>query len=151
MKVLRVTTKNARELHHLLNSSDIKIFDQINLDVDEDDKTFHLGALVDGQIVSIVSFLMEKNPLIDHKYQYRLIGNVTQPAYINCGYDKELLKISFPIIKQNMCSAVWCNADDSNVTFFKNVGFEFNSNTSVKQSQQIVPSINKHLMVKTLL
>ena len=41
---------------------------------DDEDQTFHLGAFIDGQLVSVASMYFEKHPDIEEPYQYQLQG-----------------------------------------------------------------------------
>lgn len=91
---------------------------------DEDEQTFHLGAFMDGMLVSVASFYFERNPYFDEQYQYRLRGMATHEDYQRKGFSRELLKVAFPIIKQNLCPLVWCNARVKAVGFYQTVGFE---------------------------
>jgi len=40
------------------------------------------------------------------------------------GLSSALLKMGFPIIKQNLCNLVWCNARENAIGYYKKVGFE---------------------------
>jgi len=90
---------------------------------DDDDHTFHLGAFVSGSIASIASFYFENHSLIDQTVQYRLRGMATLPDFQNKGFSSELLKMAFPIIQQNMCTTLWCNARMNAIGFYEKVGF----------------------------
>ena len=91
---------------------------------DDDDQTFHLGAFIDGKLVSVASFYFEKNPKLDEPYQYRLRGTATLEEHQRKGLSQELLKVAFPAIKQNLCTLVWCNARETAVGFYQKTGFE---------------------------
>jgi len=92
---------------------------------DDLDQTFHLGAFIDNKLVSVASFYFENHPLLtEEPYQYRLRGMATLPEYQRKGLSSELLRVAFPIIKQNLCTLVWCNARESAVGYYQKVGFE---------------------------
>tara|TARA_R110002072_G_scaffold276051_1_gene437423 strand:- start:164639 stop:165022 length:384 start_codon:yes stop_codon:yes gene_type:complete len=95
-----------------------------HFDGDDDEQTFHLGAFVENKLVSVASFFFEKNPTFEDPYQYRLRGMATLPDYQKQGLSRELLKMAFPIVKQNMCSLLWCNAREVATGFYQTVGFE---------------------------
>ncbi len=91
---------------------------------DNEDQTFHLGAFIEGKLVSIASFFFERHPMFDEPYQFRLRGMATLDEHRKKGLSSALLKRGFPIIKQNLCHLVWCNARKEAVGFYLNNGFE---------------------------
>ena len=91
---------------------------------DEAEQTFHLGGFVEGQLVSVTSFYFEKHSLFEDPYQYRLRGMATLPEYQGQGFSSALLKMAFPIIKQNLCTLLWCNARTTAQGYYQKVGFE---------------------------
>ena len=91
---------------------------------DNDDQTFHLGAFIDGKLVSIASFFFERHPRFDEPYQFRLRGMATIEEYRKQGLSAALLNRGFPIIKQNLCHLVWCNARKEAIGFYSKNGFE---------------------------
>jgi len=90
---------------------------------DHDELTFHLGAFVDKKLVSVASFYFEKHPLFPEAYQYRLRGMATLPEYQGQGHSSSLLRTAFPVIKQNQCALLWCNAREKAMGFYNKVGF----------------------------
>jgi predicted GNAT family N-acyltransferase len=96
---------------------------------DDDEQTFHLGAFVNTQdkrpmLISVASFFFEKHPLIPGDSHYRLRGMCTASEYRNKGFSSQLLKTAMPIIKQNFCQAIWCEAQIQSVEFYKKVGMQ---------------------------
>lgn len=90
---------------------------------DEDEQTFHLGAFVEGKLVSVASFFFSHNKKFNIDNQYQLRGMATLPSHQRKGFSRELLKVAFPIVKQNFCDLLWCNARVQAVPFYENVGF----------------------------
>jgi len=90
---------------------------------DNEEQTFHLGAFVEGKLVSIASFYFIRNPSIEDPYQFCLKGMATLDEYQNMGFSSELLKMAFPIIKQNFCTLLWCNARETAQGYYEKVGF----------------------------
>jgi ribosomal protein S18 acetylase RimI-like enzyme len=70
----------------------------------------------------------------------------TLPEFQNKGLSSELLEMAFPIIKQNFCSLLWCNARVSAVGFYEKVGFT-KANNNIFEIEEIGPHI---LMLKTV-
>lgn len=85
--------------------------------------TFHLGAFVDKKLVSVASFYFEKHPLFSDTYQYRLRGMATLNDHQGQGLSSALLRTAFPVIKQNQCTLLWCNAREKAMGFYSKVGF----------------------------
>src|SRR5690625_6914957 len=52
--------------------------------------SFHLGAFIDGQLVSVASFLRENNHLFEEMHQYRLQGMATLEEYRSEEHTSEL-------------------------------------------------------------
>jgi len=90
---------------------------------DDEDISFHLGAFKEGHLVSVASFFYERNPKFQDMHQYQLRGMATLAEYQNQGLSRELLKMAFPIIKQNFCTLLWCNARLNAQGFYEKVGF----------------------------
>lgn len=91
---------------------------------DDDELTFHLGAFVDQKLVSVASFYFERCELFsEHPYQYKLRGMATLPEYQGQGLSQALLRTAFPVIKQNQCTLLWCNAREKAMGFYQKVGF----------------------------
>jgi ribosomal protein S18 acetylase RimI-like enzyme len=98
--------------------------DKCQFDKDDEEQTFHLGAFVDSKLVSVASFTFERHPDLQEPYQFHLQGMATLPDHQKKGLSSELLKIAFPIVKQNMCNIVWCHARENAVGYYEKVGFE---------------------------
>jgi len=123
MKVLRINAKDTRLIRQKVLRPGRPLADCI-FEGDEDDQTFHLGAFRESKLVSIASFYFEKHPDIDEPYQYRLRGMATLPEFQRLGLSSALLKTGFPIVKQNFCHLVWCNARENAVGFYASIGFK---------------------------
>jgi GNAT superfamily N-acetyltransferase len=108
---------------------------------DSDELTFHLGAFVDSKLVSVASFYFERNDLFPDQYQYRLRGMATLPEYQGQGHSSALLRTAFPVIKQNQCTLLWCNAREKAMGFYLKVGFQPTGEFFT------VPHIGKHILM----
>lgn len=108
---------------------------------DNDELTFHLGAFVDKKLVSVASFYFERNNTFPEAYQYRLRGMATLPEYQGQGLSSALLRTAFPVIKQNQCTLLWCNAREKAMGFYQKVGF------SATGEFFELPQIGKHILM----
>lgn len=108
---------------------------------DNDELTFHLGAFVDKKLVSVASFYFERNEKFPDQNQYRLRGMATLPEFQGQGLSSALLRTAFPVIKQNQCTLLWCNAREKAIGFYTNVGF-------VSHGEPFsIPHIGKHILM----
>lgn len=108
---------------------------------DNDELTFHLGAFVDKKLVSVASFYFESNEKFPDTNQYRLRGMATLPDHQGQGLSSALLRTAFPVIKQNQCSLLWCNAREKAMGFYTKVGFVASGD------HFSIPNIGKHLLM----
>ncbi len=124
MNVLRIDKQDTYPLRHQMLRPQGTIQD-CYFKGDDDDLTFHLGAFVDGKLGSVASFYFESHStyLEKHPHQFRLRGMCTLPGFQNKGLSRALLKTAFPLIKQNFCTLLWCNARQSAQGFYEKVGF----------------------------
>ncbi len=146
MKVLRISASDTYPIRQqvLVPNHDLQKAKFEN--DDDEDLSFHLGAFKDSKLVSVASFYYERNPLFPDQHQYQLRGMATLPAYERQGLSSELLNMAFPIIKQNFCTLLWCNARLSAVGFYEKVGFK-KVNDEVFEIEGIGPHV---LMSKSI-
>lgn len=140
MQVLRIKAIDTHPIRHKMLRPSGTLEDCI-FQGDSDELTFHLGAFVDKKLVSVASFYFERSDKFPDTYQYRLRGMATLPEYQGQGLSSALLKTAFPVIKQNQCTLLWCNAREKAMGFYKKVGFLptgdfFN-----------IPHIGKHILM----
>lgn len=123
MKVRRISASDTYQIRHAVLAPHLPLEAIKFLNDDDEDLSFHLGAFMDGKLVSVASFFYEKHPEFSDLHQYQLRGMATLPEFEKKGLSSELLNVAFPIIKQNFCTLVWCNARKSAVGFYEKVGF----------------------------
>ncbi len=123
MKVLRINSTDTYEIRHQMLRQG-KLLEDCAFLGDEEEQTFHLGGFIDNRLVSVASFYFEKHPYLEDNYQYRLRGMATLPKHQGKGFSSALLQMAFPIIKQNFCTLLWCNARTSAKGYYQKVGFE---------------------------
>jgi GNAT superfamily N-acetyltransferase len=124
MKVLRIQAQDTLSIRQklLVPNHDLQL---AKFEGDEDeDISFHLGAFEDSKLVSVASFFYDRNPLFQDLHQYQLRGMATIKEFQGKGLSQELLNVAFPIIKQNFCTLLWCNARISARGFYEKVGFK---------------------------
>lgn len=146
MKVLRISAQDTYPLRQqmLVPTHELKKAKFEN--DDDEDISFHLGAFSDSKLVSVASFFYERNPIFSDLHQYQLRGMATLPDYQGQGLSSELLSFAFPIIKQNFCTLLWCNARVSAIGFYEKVGFQ-KFNGEIFEIDEIGPHV---LMYKNI-
>lgn len=144
LKVLRIGPDDTWPLRQKLLRPG-RPLDEVKFEGDDDEQTFHLGAFIDNKLVSVASFYYQKHLELEGDHHYRLRGMATHPDHQCKGLSRELLNVAFPIIKQNFCSLVWCNAREEAIGFYEKAGF------SVKRGPFEIEGIGPHyLMYKSL-
>ena len=140
MKVLRISASDAFPIRQqmLVPSRELKKAKFEN--DDDEDISFHLGAFKDSKLVSVASFFYDRNPLFPDMHQYQLRGMATLPEFQGQGLSSELLSSAFPIIKQNFCTLLWCNARVTAIGFYEKVGFK-KYNDEVFEIEDIGPHV----------
>ena len=123
MEVLRIKAMDTCPIRHKMLRPNGTI-EECMYQGDNDELTFHLGAFVDKKLVSVASFYFEKHPAFTETYQYRLRGMATLGEFQGRGLSSALLRTAFPVIKQNQCTLLWCNAREKALGFYSKVGFE---------------------------
>lgn len=123
MKVLRINSGDTHEIRGQVLRPGLPLSEAM-FKGDDDDQTFHLGAFVENKLVSVASFYFENHPnLTEHPFQYRLRGMATIEGHRRQGLSKALLRMAFPIIKQNLSTLLWCNARSKAKGFYETVDF----------------------------
>lgn len=142
MRVLRISAGDTYSIRQqvLIPDHDIKKAKFEN--DDDEDISFHLGAFKDSKLVSVASFFYDRNPLFKDQHQYQLRGMATLPDYQAQGLSSELLTMAFPIIKQNFCTLLWCNARTSAMGYYEKVGF-----SQLDGKVFDIPGIGSHVLM----
>ncbi|MBD1391350.1 GNAT family N-acetyltransferase [Neiella sp. HB171785] len=93
-------------------------------DGDEEPSTIHLGAIVDDDIVAVVSLM--KTPMVEQIDQvaYQLRGMATQPQWQGRGLGRQLLAACNHAVDQAQGDIIWCNARSHVVGFYRAAGYQ---------------------------
>ena len=110
------------------------------LEGDFDKETFHLGAFVNDELVSIVS-LMKKNIDVLKGEQYQLRGMATAAKYRGRGYGKLLALRSEEVLVSRNIHKIWCNARIEALDFYKSLNYIILGETF------IVPKVGTHYLM----
>ncbi len=118
---------------------------ECGLDIDDLESTFHVGTLKNGELVSIGTFLAQRNEKFEEKYQYRLRAMATSPKVRGENFGKKIIDFALEELKNRNVELLWCDAREVALGFYEKMGF-----TIVGDFYEI-PIIGKHkLMYKKI-
>lgn len=112
---------------------------------DESKTTFHLGLFANTKIIGVASFLKNPHELLSCRNQYQLRGMAILEAYQGKGLGNDLIIHAENQLKAQNIDALWCNAREIAVNFYKRNGFK------IIGAPFDIPEIGKHyIMYKPL-
>ncbi len=144
MEVLRIKSIDTYPIRHKMLRPNGTMEDCM-FQGDNDEMTFHLGAFVDKKLVSVASFYFENHPSFPDAYQYRLRGMATLPEHQGQGLSSSLMRTAFPVIKQNQCTLLWCNAREKAMGFYIKVGFQSSGELFT------IRNVGKHMLMSIVI
>lgn len=97
--------------------------DQCGIDVDEVEGTFHVGAFKDGEVVSIGTFLVQKNEKFESEKQYRLRAMASSPKVRGQNFGKKVIDFGVEELKSRNIETLWCDARKVALGFYEKMGF----------------------------
>jgi len=115
--------------------------DECKLDIDDLPTTFHVGAFKDGEVVSIGTFLIQKNEKFKEQKQYRLRAMATSPKVRGENFGKMIIDFAVKELKNRSIEILWCDARKIALEFYEKMGF------SVIGDYYDVPKIGPHKLM----
>ena len=91
---------------------------------DIDANTFHVGAILNEELVSIASFYKENHPSFPDVIQYRLRGMATLEHARNQKAGSSLLHLAEGILEKRNTDLWWCNARVSVSEYYMKLGLQ---------------------------
>lgn len=110
-------------------------------DTDNSEGSFHVGAFVKGQLVSIASFNVEKHPAFPAEKQYRLRGMATLEEFRNLGAGRKLVSFAQKLMLSEKVELLWCNARTTVQEYYYKIGFQAHGDVFD------YPSIGPHIVM----
>ena len=101
-------------------------FDELNecgIDVDKEKGTFHVGVFKEGEVVSIGTFLVQKNEKFDKEKQYRLRAMATSPKVRGEGFGQKVIDFAVKELQKRNEEVLWCDARKVALGFYEKMGF----------------------------
>lgn len=114
--------------------------DECRFQGDDHPDSFHLGYLVDGELVSIASFHPQGYGSYTGK-AYQLRGMATRAAWQGKGLGAQLVNFAVVYMRGQKVNYVWCNAREKAANFYTNLGFEIISD------EFDIPGIGPHYVM----
>lgn len=93
-------------------------------DTDHKDYTFHVGAFYQEGLISVASFIVEKNPDFPIERQYRLRQMATHEEYRNLGAGRAIVNYAEDLIKAKGIDFLWCKGRTTVQEYYSNLGFK---------------------------
>lgn len=97
--------------------------EDVYMEADEKETTFHLGIFHKNNIVGVASFMDDINPAFNG-VQARLRGMAVLPEFRKKGLAELILKKGEEILKEKGATLLWFNARIIALNFYKNLGYE---------------------------
>lgn len=124
MIVKKITSTDCKRLRHIVLWPHILHEKDCIIDIDEQEDAIHLGAVLDGQIISICSLFKTSNPALelpgDH---YRLRAMATHPNFRGKSAGRAVVLEAINILKANNTAVLWCDAREVALEFYSKLGF----------------------------
>ncbi|RMB56100.1 GNAT family N-acetyltransferase [Dokdonia sinensis] len=115
--------------------------EDVYMEADEKESTFHLGIYFKDQIVGVASFMKDHNPIFKG-VQSRLRGMAVLPEYRKRGLAAMLLKRGEEILRSKGQDVLWFNARIAAVNFYKEQGY------TTFGSEFDIPKVGPHYVMK---
>ncbi|WP_242236595.1 GNAT family N-acetyltransferase [Bacillus cereus group sp. BfR-BA-01316] len=90
---------------------------------DYETDTFHLGAFINDELISIASFSKEIYPDFQTGIHYRLRGMATLPNFRNQRAGSSLIHKAEQILQERNANILWCNGRITVTDYYKRLGF----------------------------
>ncbi|PFD44075.1 GNAT family N-acetyltransferase [Bacillus cereus] len=91
---------------------------------DYETDTFHLGAFINDELISIASFSKEIYPDLPAGIHYRLRGMATLPEFRNNHAGSSLIQNAEQILQERQANMLWCNGRITVTDYYKRLGFQ---------------------------
>jgi GNAT superfamily N-acetyltransferase len=123
LDVRMIESEMTYNLRHLILRPNQSIEDS-KYDIDHDKGTFHVGAFFQGKLISVASFIIERNPDFPIERQYRLRQMATLAEYRKLGAGRAIVIFAEKIIKERGFDFIWCKGRTTVQEYYEKLGFE---------------------------
>lgn len=115
--------------------------EDVYMEADEKESTFHLGVFYNQNIVAIASFMEDSHPDFSG-VQSRLRGMAVLPEFRKKGLAELLLTKGEALLKERGRTLLWFNARIVALSFYKNLGYE------IVGDEFDIPKVGPHFRMK---
>lgn len=98
--------------------------EECGLDIDDAEGTFHIGAFKNEELMSIGTFLVQKNENFEQTIQYRLRAMATSPKVRGENFGKKVIDFSKQELKNRNVDLLWCDAREVAIGFYEKMGLK---------------------------
>ena len=93
-------------------------------DNDHEDDAFHVGAFHQGLLISVASFVVDKNPDFPIERQYRLRQMATLEEFRKLGAGRAIVNHAEKLIKERGVDFLWCKGRTTVQGYYNSLGFK---------------------------
>lgn len=123
-EVKLINAEMTLEIRHKILRPTYKTPEDCRDETDDDKNTFHVGGFSNGQLVSIVSFCIDKHPDFPHKVQYRLKSMASLEDFRKMGAGKAVVEYGEEVLKNRGANFLWCRGRTSVQDYYVRLGFK---------------------------
>ncbi|MBN9653359.1 GNAT family N-acetyltransferase [Halobacillus sp. GSS1] len=123
MRVQKIKAEQTYKLRHKILRPH-QPFEACQYDTDHDDDTFHMGAFIKKELVSVASFYLESHPEFQSSIQYRLRAMATAEECRGRGAGREVVHFAESELKNLNADLLWCKGRTSVQLYYEKLGFQ---------------------------
>lgn len=95
-----------------------------SLPIDKDETTFHIGAILNNEVVGTSTFLIDINEKFEEKNQYRLRAMATDPKIQGTGTGARIINKAIEELRKKNVKLLWCDARLMATGFYEKLNFK---------------------------
>lgn len=118
-----ISSKQTYPLRYSVLWSHKNSLNECGLDVDDMEGTFHVGAFKKKELVSIGTFLIQRNEKFKEEQQYRLRAMATSPVVRGENFGKKVIEFAIQELRNRKVDLLWCDAREIALGFYEKMGF----------------------------
>lgn len=122
---MRIRFIKGPDTHHLRHQllRPLQPIEEMEWYGDNAETTFHLGAGIGDHLVSVASFMAERNDALLGWRQYRIRGMATHPDFQGNGVGRSIVLFGLDHLRGMKVDLAWCNAREKVTGFYAGLGF----------------------------
>ena len=123
VEVKRIEPEMTYNLRHIVLRPHQTIEDS-KYDNDHEDDAFHVGAFHQRLLISVASFVVDKNPDFPIERQYRLRQKATLEEFRKIGAGRAIVNHAENLIKERGVDFLWCKGRTTVQGYYNSLGFK---------------------------